>query len=457
MEANYLRLNNLFPSDMDIIAVKKFLRNGAYPAFADTPEKQTKFRKKYEHFQLDGQHLMYKFGLAHLQVVPKIYVKTTLKNEYKKSFGSGARNFYKTIREKYLNIKRKDVTEFMKTQKIKDLTDVMKHRTNKPILAKYPNEIWCLDLIHMTNAYPKNNGFQFILSVIDVFSRYTFLEPSKEQTSLSISKCFDKIIKREKIKPKYIICDNGGEFEKDFSAYCKAHDIIIRLNRAYSPQANGIVERSNKEIRKLLRSIMLENESTNWVDNLRKVENYKNNTYTSAIKNIPSKIWHDKSEPIVVAEVGTATDEQLRQILARQSILKNVKKQMNDFKESELNVGDKVRVRMDQVSNNIRKLIKEYKTKQIVVAWSPIIFKILKKIVPRKGMLERAKYVVGNPEGTRMLVNTEKGEKPRLFYSNALKKVDDDEKNYSLSMKEAIELSGLKLNENDVYSAPYKG
>ena len=130
---------------------------------------------------------------------------------------------------------------------------------------------------------------------------------------------------------------------------------------------------------------------------------------------------------------------------------------MNDFKESELEVGDKVRVRMDQVSNNIRKLIKEYKTKQIVVAWSPKIFKILKKIVPRKGMLERAKYVVGNLEGTRMLVNTEKGEKARLFYSHGLKKVDDDEKDYDLSMKEAIELSGLKLNENDTFSAPYKG
>ena len=72
-------------------------------------------------------------------------------------------------------------------------------------------------------------------------------------------------------------------------------------------------------------------------------------------------------------------------------------------------------------------------------------------------MLERAKYVVGNLEGTRMLVNTEKGEKARLFYSNALKKVDDDEKDYDLSMKEAIELSGLKLNENDTFSAPYKG
>jgi len=308
----------------------------------------------------------------------------------------------------------------------------------------------------MTTVYQNNKGFQFIFSVIDVFSRYIFLEPSKNRDSASISKCLDEIIRREGIKPKYIICDNGSEFEGDFEAYCKEHDITIRRNRAYSPQSNGIVERSNQEIRKLLRSIMLDNESTNWVDNLRKVEDYKNNTFTSAIKNIPSKIWNDKSEPISF-DIGQASDEQLQQMYARQAILKNVKKQMNEFKESELDVGDKVRVRMDQVSNNIRKLIKEHKTKTVVVAWSPIILKVLKKISPRKGMLERSKYVIGTLDGTRMLVNTEKGEKPRLFYSNALRKVDDNENDYDLSMKQAIELSGVDLNRNDVYTAPYKG
>ena len=56
-----------------------------------------------------------------------------------------------------------------------------------------------------------------------------------------------------------------------------------------------------------------------------------------------------------------------------------------------------------------------------------------------------------------MLVNKVSGTKPRRFYSNSLKKVDENEKDYDLSMKEAIELSGVTLNENDVYSAPYKG
>ena len=453
MTTNYLQLNNLFPSDMDIIAVKKYKRTGQFPASVDTDRKRNAFKTKYQFFDMskDGQHLMY--TPTSLQVVPKVYKKLILTKEYKNSFGSGSRNFYKTIREKYLNIKRNDVAEFMKLQTVTQLTDGFKHRTNKPILAKYPNEIWCIDLIEINN-YPKNKGFQFILSIIDVFSRYIFLEPSKTKDSLAISKCFDKIIKREKIKPKYIICDNGGEFEKDFSEYCKTHDITIRKNRAYSPQANGLVERSNKEIRKLLRSIMLENKTTNWVDNLRKVEKYKNNTFTSAIDNLPNKIWTVTNEPIDFKLDGD--DTQLQQTYAKRTILKNVRKKIDAFKEDELNVGDRVRIRMDQVSNNIRSLVKANEKKKIVVTWSPKIFQVLKKITPRKSTLERSQYVIGNLEGTLMLVNKVSGTKPRRFYSNSLKKVGENEKDYDLSMQEAIQLSGVDLNQNDVYSAPYK-
>jgi hypothetical protein len=199
---------------------------------------------------------------------------------------------------------------------------------------------------------------------------------------------------------------------------------------------------------------MLENKSTNWVDSLRKVENYKNNTFTSAIDNLPNKIWTVTNKPIDFKLDGD--DTQLQQTYAKRTILKNVRKQIDAFKEDELNVGDKVRIRMDQVSNNIRALVKANEKKKIVVTWSPVIFKILKKITPRKSTLERSQYVIGNLEGTLMLVNKVSGTKPRRFYSNSLKKVDENEKNYALSMQEAIQLSGVELNQNDVYSAPYK-
>ena len=287
---NYNRLNNLFPTDDDINNVIQFKQNRVYPEAANTAAKQRAFEKKYTGFDIapDGQNLLY--TPLNLIVVPRADLQKTLEKEYKISFGSGIVIFYKTIREKYINIKRSDVSAFIKTQQIPQLTDVFKHRTNKPIVADFPNQIWCIDLIDMSMYETKNRGFKYIQTTIDVFARKIFLEPLKLRESLLAARALDRVTRRADVTPKYVICDNGTEFKGDFEVFCKAHEITIRRNRAYSPEANGIVERANKEIRKLLRNINLENENNNWVDNLRRVEDLRNNTFTSAIKNIPNKI-----------------------------------------------------------------------------------------------------------------------------------------------------------------------
>ena len=458
---NYNRLNNLFPTDQDIINLKSFRENKTYPDAVNTPAKQRRFENKYAGFNIspDGQNLLY--TPQNLTVVPKTDLQKTLEKEYKISFGSGVVNFYKTIREKYINIKRSDVSAFIKQQQIPQLTDVFKHRTNKPIVADFPNQIWCLDLIDMAMYETKNKGFKYIQTTIDVFARKIFLEALKLKESVLAARALDRVIRRADVTPKYIICDNGGEFKLDFETFCKAHDITIRRNRAYSPEANGIVERANKEVRKLLRNIMLENENNNWIDNLRRVEDIRNNTFTSAIKNIPNKIWTNSKEPIALRNIpihNRTGNQKEEQILAKQTILRGVKKRIEEFKDDELEVGDRVRVRMDGLSNGIKALVKKQLTKQIVIAYSPVVFKVLKKIIPRNGTLERSRYIVGTVDETRMLVNKQDGTKPRQFYANVLKKVGDDETDYkNMTMQKAVELSGAKLTINDVYSAPYNG
>ena len=459
MTTNYNRLNNLFPNDQDIMDVKKYKENKTFPSEIDTPRKRAAFEKKYKDFDLskDRRNLLY--IPQNLQVVPKLYKKLILKKEYERSFGSGIVAFYKTIREKYINIKRSDVSAFIHKQQIPQLTDVFKHRTNKPIVSSYPNQIWCIDLIDMSMYETKNRGFRYILTTIDVFSRKFWLEAAKLKESNLIAKCMDRITRRAEVTPKYIICDNGTEFKLDFDTFCKAHEITIRRNRAYSPEANGIVERANMEIRKLIRSINLENENNNWIDQLRRVEELHNNTHTSSINNIPNKIWNNSKEPIALRQIPIHNrngNQKEEQIIANQTILRKVKKQIEEFKDDELDVGDKVRIRMDAVSNKIKALVKKGDTKQIVVAYSPVVFKILKKIIPRNGTLERSRYIVGTVDSTLMLVNKQNGTKPRQFYANSLKKVDNNETDYkTLSMQEAVQLSGVDLTSNDVYSAPY--
>ena len=442
----YNKLNNLFPTDQIYRNVKAFKRKNTFPKDVDTESKKKAFEKKYKDFDLsrNGQNLFY--TPLNLQVVAKMYIGMILKIEYKNSFGAGVAAFYKTIREKYLNIKRTDVSAFIKNQSIRQMTDVFKFRTNKPIVSKFPNQLWCIDLIDVKSYESKNKNNVYIFNAVDVFSRKCFLESCKTKTAVEVRDALTDIIQRANVKPDYIICDNGKEFLGEFQAYCKENGIKIRYNRAYSPQANGIVERCNQEIRKLMRNLFLQNENNNWIDYLRKLENAHNSTFTTAINNIPDKIWK------VEKNVG---DDDTKANAASNTVLKNVQKQIAEYKSEELEVGDKVRIRMDALSNSIKKLVKKGVTKKIVVAYSPLVFKILKKITPRNGLLERSRYVCVTADGTRLLVNKENGKAPRQFYANSLLKVGKDEKDYDISMEKAIELSGVKLTRNDVYSIPY--
>jgi hypothetical protein len=339
------------------------------------------------------------------------------------------------------------------------MTDVFKHRTNKPIISKFPNQLWCIDLIDLSSYATKNKNYVYILNCVDVFSRKCFLEPSKKKKAVEIRNAFKAIVQRENVKPDYIICDNGNEFLGEFQAYCKDNDIKIRFNRAYSPQANGIVERCDQEIRKLMRNIFLENENNNWIDYLRKIENMKNATFTTAINNIPETIWKNDKKPFPNVDIPLhhfkVDDDNTRKILARNTVLKRVRKQIAEYKHDELEVGDKVRIRMDALSNSIKSLVKKGDIKKIVVAYSPLVFRILKKITPRNGLLERSRYVCVTTDGTRLLVNKENGTAPRQFYANSLLKVGKDEEDYDISMEKAIQLSGVKVTKNDVYSIPY--
>ena len=69
----------------------------------------------------------------------------------------GIEMFYHTICELYLNIRRSDASDFLKKQKVYQMTRTQNHRINKPILATNVNERWGIDCINMM-SFANNNG-----------------------------------------------------------------------------------------------------------------------------------------------------------------------------------------------------------------------------------------------------------------------------------------------------------
>ena len=57
-----------------------------------------------------------------------------------------------------------------------------------------------------------NKGFRFLLCVIDIFSKYAWIVPLKDEKGISIANAFQKILKESDRKSNKIWVDQGNEF-----------------------------------------------------------------------------------------------------------------------------------------------------------------------------------------------------------------------------------------------------
>ena len=72
------------------------------------------------------------------------------------------------------------------------------------------DEIWLADLIYMQAFSSLNKGFKYILTVIDVFSKYAWAVPINDKSAASVTKAFEKIINERMSKKLWV--DEGEEF-----------------------------------------------------------------------------------------------------------------------------------------------------------------------------------------------------------------------------------------------------
>ena len=57
-----------------------------------------------------------------------------------------------------------------------------------------------------------NKGFRFLLCVIDIFSKYSWVVPLKDKKGVRIVNACQKILDESKRKPNKIWVDKGSEF-----------------------------------------------------------------------------------------------------------------------------------------------------------------------------------------------------------------------------------------------------
>ncbi|GJS93033.1 retrovirus-related pol polyprotein from transposon TNT 1-94 [Tanacetum coccineum] len=121
----------------------------------------------------------------------------------------------------------------------------------------------CLELLHMDlfgpSAVRSYRGNRYTLVIVDDYSRYTWTRFLKDKTE-----AFDQFeIFSKKIQNQLgctivsIRTDHGREFDNEvqFGEFCNANGITHNFSAPRTPQSNGVVERKNRTLQEMSRTM----------------------------------------------------------------------------------------------------------------------------------------------------------------------------------------------------------
>ena len=114
------------------------------------------------------------------------------------------------------------------------------------------------DTMHL----PDDNGYKYLLCVIDVGTRHCDAEPLKEHTGEAVVDALTKIYERKNVSfPKYMMqVDAGTEFQGVVKQYFKDEGVGMRVAKVGRHRQQALVERMNFVIAKAVNTIMTDKE-----------------------------------------------------------------------------------------------------------------------------------------------------------------------------------------------------
>ena len=170
---------------------------------------------------------------------------------------------------------------------------IKKPKQYRKIFVNNINDIWSLDLVEMQEFENVNNGYRYILTCIDLYSRYAWAIPLKNKTGKDTANAIQSIITSSGKQPKKLWTDEGKEFlNKDVEKLRKKYDIDIY--NTFGVAKAAVIERFNRTLKTIMFKKFTINGTRVWynmIDELLKL--YNNKIHRSLEKKSPSNVYNN--------------------------------------------------------------------------------------------------------------------------------------------------------------------
>ena len=156
--------------------------------------------------------------------------------------------------------------------------------TKRRVFVKGVDEIWAADLVEMQRFSDWNKGIKYLLMVIDVFSKFGWIEPLENKKGETVASAFEKIFKCR--QPRLLWTDKGKEFfNKNVKQLLSRKN--IKLYSTENEEKSSVVERFNRTIKQKMWKMFSTNNNTVYFDKIDELLKNYNSSFHRSIQMSP--------------------------------------------------------------------------------------------------------------------------------------------------------------------------
>ena len=196
---------------------------------------------------------------------------------------------FRASKEYIPTLKYKEVLQFLQKEKTYTLHKQIRRKiTRRKTIVNGIDDQWQGDLVSLINLKKENENYSYLLTVVDVFSRFGFVEPLKSKRPGEVVLAFKKILRKSQRKPTLFQSDDGTEFKGEFRRYLA--DIGIRHFSTSSDTKAALVERFNRTLKGRMFKYFTANNTLTYIDVLPRLVQAYNNRKHRIIGMTPSEV-----------------------------------------------------------------------------------------------------------------------------------------------------------------------
>ena len=219
------------------------------------------------------------------------------------------------------------------------LSAIDSYTLHKPVRRKFPtnrvivysiDQQWQTDLVDLGSLQKFNQGYRYLLTCIDILSKYAWAIPLKQKRGEDIVNAFKSIFTTR--KPKSLQSDSGSEYKnKAFQKFLKQEG--VRFFTTFNNTKASVVERFNRTLKTKMWKYFTHYHTYCYIDVLDQLMQSYNHTYHSSIKRAPVEVTAENESDVWFTLYGRIDNEKKQPCVFQVGDVVRVSKQKLTFEK----------------------------------------------------------------------------------------------------------------------------